>query len=73
VLSRAEEDHARASAAVLAAATLAQAALGVWTLLQQVPLALALAHQAGAAALFGIAVRHLHLVWHPRRQGEHAA
>ncbi len=30
-------------------------ALGIWTLLAQVPLALGLAHQAGAAAVFGLA------------------
>jgi cytochrome c oxidase assembly protein subunit 15 len=47
---------------LLAVAVLAQAALGVWTLLAQVPLALGLAHQAGAAAVFGIAVWNLHVV-----------
>jgi cytochrome c oxidase assembly protein subunit 15 len=52
------------STIVLAVAVLAQAALGVWTLLAQVPLALGLAHQAGAAAVFGIAVWHLHVVRH---------
>jgi len=52
--------HARRGAALLAAAVLAQAALGVWTLLAQVPLALGLAHQAGAAAVLAIAVWHLH-------------
>lgn len=54
----------RTSATVLAAAVLAQAALGIWTLLAQVPLALGLAHQAGAAAVFAIAVWHLHAVRH---------
>ena len=54
----------RGSAVVLAVAVLAQAALGVWTLLAQVPLALGLAHQAGAAAVFGVAVWHLHVVRH---------
>jgi cytochrome c oxidase assembly protein subunit 15 len=52
------------SAVVLAVAVLAQAALGIWTLLAQVPLALGLAHQAGAAAVFGVAVWHLHGVRH---------
>jgi cytochrome c oxidase assembly protein subunit 15 len=52
------------SALVLAAAIVAQAALGIWTLLAQVPLALGLAHQAGAAAVFAIAVWHLHAVRH---------
>jgi cytochrome c oxidase assembly protein subunit 15 len=45
---------------MLTAAVVAQAALGIWTLLAQVPLALGLAHQAGAAAVFGLAVWHLH-------------
>jgi cytochrome c oxidase assembly protein subunit 15 len=54
------EDRARFSTLVLAAAVLAQAALGIWTLLTHVPLALGLAHQAGAAAVFGLAVWHLH-------------
>ena len=58
----------RFTAAALAAAVLAQAALGVATLLAQVPLALGLAHQAGAAAVFGVAVWHLHALRHPRRQ-----
>jgi cytochrome c oxidase assembly protein subunit 15 len=49
---------------VLAVAVLAQAVLGIWTLLAQVPLALGLAHQAGAAAVFGVAVWHLHVVRH---------
>jgi cytochrome c oxidase assembly protein subunit 15 len=47
---------------VLFAAMLAQAALGIWTLLAHVPLALGLAHQAGAAAVFGLAVWHLHVL-----------
>jgi heme a synthase len=54
------EGHARHSALLLAAAVVAQAALGIWTLVAQVPLALALAHQAGAAAVFGLALWHLH-------------
>jgi cytochrome c oxidase assembly protein subunit 15 len=56
------------SATLLAGAVLAQAALGIWTLLAEVPLALGLAHQAGAAALFGIAVWHLHGLRYPGRQ-----
>jgi cytochrome c oxidase assembly protein subunit 15 len=50
----------RRSAAVLAIAVLAQAALGVWTLLAHVPLALGLAHQALAVIVFAVAVWHLH-------------
>lgn len=56
------------SAALLAGAVLAQAVLGIWTLLAQVPLALGLAHQAGAAAVFGLAVWHLHGLRYPGRQ-----
>jgi cytochrome c oxidase assembly protein subunit 15 len=55
---------ARRSGLVLLAAVLAQTALGVWTLLAQVPLALGLAHQAGAAAVLGLAVWHLHALRH---------
>jgi heme a synthase len=50
----------RRSAVLLAMAVVAQAALGVWTLMAHVPLGLALAHQAGAAAVFGLAVWHSH-------------
>jgi cytochrome c oxidase assembly protein subunit 15 len=39
---------------------LAQIVLGIWTLLAQVPLSLGLAHQAGAVAVFGVALWHLH-------------
>jgi len=52
------------SGLVLAAAVLAQIALGVWTLLAHVPLALGLAHQAGAVAVFGVAMWHLHRLRH---------
>ena len=51
----------KGTALALLAAALAQAGLGIWTLLAHVPLLLGLAHQAGAAALFAIAVWHLHL------------
>ena len=63
-----EEVAGAMSAKVLAGAVVAQAALGVWTLLAQVPLALGLAHQAGAAAVFGVAVWHLHVLWQPATQ-----
>jgi cytochrome c oxidase assembly protein subunit 15 len=36
--------------------------LGIWTLLAHVPLALGLAHQAGAMVVFAVAVWHLHRV-----------
>jgi cytochrome c oxidase assembly protein subunit 15 len=44
---------------ILAAAAMLQVALGVATLLSFVPVPLALAHQALALALFGLAVAHL--------------
>jgi cytochrome c oxidase assembly protein subunit 15 len=56
----------RLSALALLGATVSQAALGIWTLLAQVPLSLGLAHQAGAMVVFGLALWHLHLVL-PRR------
>jgi cytochrome c oxidase assembly protein subunit 15 len=47
------------SAAALVLAVLLQAALGIWTLLAEVPLALGIAHQTVAAVVFGLAVWHL--------------
>jgi heme a synthase len=44
----------------LALGVLAQIGLGIWTLLARVPLELGLAHQAGAVAVFGVALWHLH-------------
>ena len=52
----------RGTAIALAVGTLLQAMLGIWTLLAQVPLSLGLAHQAGAAALFAVAIWHLYAV-----------
>ena len=49
-----------AIAAAMFAAVLGQIALGVFTLLSQVQLGLALAHQAGAVLLFGLALYQLH-------------
>jgi cytochrome c oxidase assembly protein subunit 15 len=46
-------------AVVLAAVALLQVGLGIATLLTAVPLELALAHQALALALFGLAILHL--------------
>lgn len=59
---RAEPSAWRTSALILLAAVLAQIALGIWTLLAQVPIGLGLAHQAGAFVLLGIAVWHLRRV-----------
>lgn len=55
----------RNSALLLLAGVLAQIALGIWTLLEAVPLGLGIAHQAGAAILLVIAVRHLHVLRRP--------
>jgi cytochrome c oxidase assembly protein subunit 15 len=63
------DPRARRSGLVLMAAALAQTALGVWTLLAHVPLALGLAHQAGAAAVFALAVWHLRNLRHARSDG----
>ena len=63
----------RLSAAWLAGAALAQAGVGIATLLARVPLTLALVHQAGAVALFGLALWHLHTVLRPRLNQRPAA
>lgn len=52
--------RAQMSSGLLATAVVLQAALGVWTLLAAVPLALGLAHQAGAIVVFAISIWHLH-------------
>jgi heme a synthase len=52
----------RSSALMLAVGVVAQALLGIWTLLAHVPLGLGLAHQALAAIVAGLAVRHLFVV-----------
>jgi cytochrome c oxidase assembly protein subunit 15 len=64
-LRGASGSFAKTSAVVLAVAVLAQTALGIWTLLAQVPIPLALLHQAGAVAVFGLALWH----WHRLRHG----
>jgi cytochrome c oxidase assembly protein subunit 15 len=52
------------SAFTLALFALLQAAIGVWTLLLSVPIALGLAHQAGAIAVFAVALYHFWLARH---------
>ncbi len=52
----------RSSALMLAGGVVAQALLGIWTLLAHVPLGLGLAHQGLAAIVTGLAVRHLFVV-----------
>ena len=58
---------ARAVTGALFAGVLAQIALGVFTLLSQVQLGLALAHQAGAVLLFGLALYQLHRLYRSRQ------
>lgn len=50
----------RGGAIVLLLAVLAQAALGIFTLLMQVQLGLALAHQAGAILVFALTLYYVH-------------
>lgn len=56
--------RAHVSGAALAFGVLAQIGLGIWTLLARVPLELGLAHQAGAVAVFGLALWHMHRLRH---------
>jgi cytochrome c oxidase assembly protein subunit 15 len=60
VLWRRGPEALAASALILAVAVLAQSAIGIATLLAQVPMGLALAHQAGGVAVLAAAVWHLH-------------
>ena len=54
------DGRTKTSGLVLAGTVLAQIALGIWTLLAHVPIPLALLHQAGAVAVFGVALWHWH-------------
>ena len=58
----ADDEKLVRSAQLLVAGIFAQAALGIWTLLAVVPLWLGLAHQAGAAVVLILAVRHAHFL-----------
>lgn len=64
LLRRPSDSRARISGLALAATVFVQVALGIWTLLAHVPIPLALLHQAGAIAVFGVAVWHLHRLRH---------
>lgn len=67
-LSRsADDERVVRSAWLLAVAMLAQAALGIWTLLANVPIGLGIAHQTVAALVLVVAVAHMHRV-----RGAHA-
>ena len=65
VLSRARTWQLMTSAALVLAAVAGQIALGIWTLLNAVPINLGIAHQAAGALVFAITVRH----WHLTRRG----
>lgn len=54
--------HLQRSGNLVLAAVLAQATLGILTLLWAVPIGLGVAHQAGGALVLAIAVRHLWMV-----------
>ncbi len=70
VLARSGRDErAVGSAGLLAAAILVQMGLGIWTLLAAVPLALGLAHQAGAALVVAAATLNLHVVTRAAARG----
>ena len=56
----ADDERVRVSSVTLLLALVGQAALGIWTLVAVVPLSLGIAHQAGAVAVFGVAVWHVH-------------
>ena len=60
VIRTADDGRMRQSARMLIAVLCGQIGLGIWTLIAQVPLPLALAHQATAMLVFGVAVWHLH-------------
>lgn len=57
---RARKTEAAGTANLLLAAVVAQAALGIWTLLWVVPIPLGAMHQGGAMIVFGVAVWHAH-------------
>jgi cytochrome c oxidase assembly protein subunit 15 len=64
VARSAKSGELRVSAMLVAAALLAQMALGIVTLLNAVPIGLGIAHQGFAAIVLALAVRHLWLVRH---------
>jgi cytochrome c oxidase assembly protein subunit 15 len=61
----ADDERVVRSALILLVAMLAQAALGIWTLLSVVPLHLGIAHQTGAVIVLGAAVWHQHRMLRP--------
>ncbi len=67
VAARADDERLVTSALLMALAFLAQAGLGIWTLLDagtagHIPIGLGLIHQGGGAVVLAIAVWHLHRI-----------
>lgn len=62
LIRSADDERVVGSAALLAVCLLAQMLIGIWTLLSGVPLALGLAHQAGAAIVIAAATLHLNAI-----------
>lgn len=58
----ADDERLVRSSLLLVLFILLQVGLGIWTLVEVVPLWLGLAHQAGAALVLVVAVRHAHLM-----------
>ncbi len=58
----ADDGGVSGSAWALLAALLAQAAIGIWTLVEVVPVSLGILHQTSAALVFCVAIWHLHSV-----------
>lgn len=68
MLRTADDERIVRSAVLLAAAAVAQAGIGIWTLLAaegRIPIRLGLAHQGGGAVVWAVAVWHL---WHVTRR-----
>ncbi len=59
MVSQSKQGPVAVSATLLLIATLAQVALGIATLLAQVPISLGLAHQGMAIVVFALALAHL--------------
>jgi heme a synthase len=64
-----DDERLVGSAGLLAAAVLVQMGLGIWTLVSGVPLALGLAHQAGAALVVAAATLHFHEITRAAARG----
>jgi len=73
LLRRSDGNPFAPSALAVLVVMMVQAALGIATLLHQVPMGLALCHQAGALALLALALNHLHLLVSAGRQGAERA